>query len=104
MQRANYELRRGRRIGLEWDRAHCLAYVWRQARALRAEFLGCPVVPVQKRKAPRLRTPSVPKTAKGRRFGRIVEPKNRSVTERTPDPSAGALPGCSILRRHKARI
>jgi hypothetical protein len=70
VRRANYELRRARRIGLEWDRAHCLAYVWRQARALRADFLGCPLAPVQKRKAPRLKTPPARKAAEGRRFGR----------------------------------
>jgi hypothetical protein len=71
------------RIGPEGDRAHCLAYVGRQARALRAEFLGCPLVPVQKRNAPRLRTPWVPKTAEGRRFGGGSRTE-RSVTGRTP--------------------
>lgn len=28
VRRANHELRLARRIGLEWARAHCLAYVW----------------------------------------------------------------------------
>lgn len=57
VRRANHELRLARRIGLEWDRAHCLAYVWGQARALRAEFLGRPLAPVRRREPPRLKEP-----------------------------------------------
>jgi hypothetical protein len=71
VRRANYEVRRAPRVGLEWDRVHCLTYVWRQAGpALRDVFLGYPFAPVKNRKVPRLRTPSARKTADGRRFGR----------------------------------
>lgn len=38
IRRANAELRRAREIGLGWDRAKCLSYVWRQARQIHAEF------------------------------------------------------------------
>lgn len=74
------------------DRAHCLAYVWRQARAPRAEFLGCSLAPVKKRKAPRLKTPSVRKTAEGCGLAGDREPKNRSLTGRTPDPPRAHCP------------
>jgi hypothetical protein len=57
VRRANSELRLARRLGLEWDRAKCLEYVWEQARTLRAQFLGVEKTPVKPRKSPRLRTP-----------------------------------------------
>ncbi|MGB5086417.1 MAG: hypothetical protein WBO09_17910 [Methylocystis silviterrae] len=56
VRRANHGLRLARRIGLEWDRAHCLAYVWDRRGRLRAEFLGRSLAPVR-RKAARLKTP-----------------------------------------------
>jgi hypothetical protein len=55
IRRANSELRRARRLGLDWDRAKCLAYVWGQARVLRAQFLGVEATPVKPRKSPKLR-------------------------------------------------
>jgi hypothetical protein len=55
VRRANSELRRARRLGLDWDRAKCLEYVWRQAHTLRAQFLGVAPTPVKPRKSPRLR-------------------------------------------------
>jgi hypothetical protein len=58
VRRANSELRRARRLGLDWDRAKCLEYVWRQARTLRAQFLGVAPTPVKPRKSPRLRAPT----------------------------------------------
>lgn len=54
VRRANSELRRARRLGLGWDRAKCLEYVWDQARTLRAQFLGVEKTPVKKRKPSRL--------------------------------------------------
>lgn len=58
VRRANSELRRARRLGLDWNRAKCLAYVWGQARTLRAQFLGVEKMPVKKRKPPKLRAPT----------------------------------------------
>jgi hypothetical protein len=58
VRRANSELRRARRLGLDWDRAKCLEYVWNQARTLRAQFLGVAPTPVKPRKSPRLRAPT----------------------------------------------
>jgi hypothetical protein len=58
VRRANSELRRARRLGLDWSRAKCLEYIWRQARVLRAQFLGVEATPVKPRKPPRLRTPT----------------------------------------------
>jgi hypothetical protein len=57
VRRANSELRRARRLGLYWDRAKCLEYVWNQARTLRAQFLGVAPTTVKQRKVPRLRAP-----------------------------------------------
>ena len=57
---ANYQMRRAREIGCEWDRAFCLAYVWRQARALHAAFHGRAETPVRPRKKPRLKNPVSP--------------------------------------------
>ncbi len=34
--RSNFQFVDAKRIGLDWDRAHCLAYVWRQAKEQRA--------------------------------------------------------------------
>jgi hypothetical protein len=58
VRRANSELRRARRLGLGWDRAKCLEYVWDQARTLRALFLGVEKTPVNPRKSPKLRAPT----------------------------------------------
>lgn len=58
VRRANSELRRARRLGLDWDRAKCLEYVWGQARTLRAWFLGVEKTPVKRRKSPKLRAPT----------------------------------------------
>lgn len=58
VRRANSELRRARRLGLGWDRAKCLEYVWDQARTLRAQFLGVEKNPVKRRKSPKLHTPT----------------------------------------------
>ncbi len=57
VRRANSELRRARRLGLDWDRAKCLEYVWGQARRLRARFLGVEKMPVKKRRPPQLTLP-----------------------------------------------
>ncbi len=58
VRRANSELRRARRLGLDWDRAKCLEYVWDQARTLRAQFLGVEKKPVKRRKSPKLHAPA----------------------------------------------
>lgn len=58
VRRANYEFRAAREIGLDWDRAYCLAYVWRQARTLHAAFHGRAETPVRPRKKPVLNAPA----------------------------------------------
>lgn len=58
VRRANSELRRARRLGLDWDRAKCLEYVWDQARTLRAQFLGVEKTPVKRRRPPKLNAPA----------------------------------------------
>ena len=55
VRRANYEFRAAREFGLDWDRAYCLAYVWRQARTLHAAFHGRAETPVRPRKKPVLK-------------------------------------------------
>lgn len=59
--RSNAQLADARRLGLDWDRAHCLEYVWRQARAQRAAFLGVPLAAPAVRKTLKLRAPGLHK-------------------------------------------
>ncbi len=63
VRRANVELLHARELGLEWDRAFCLRYVWRQARSLHAAFHGRAESPVRARKKPVLRNPRRKPTA-----------------------------------------
>ncbi|AZG78140.1 hypothetical protein [Methylocystis rosea] len=58
VRRANSELRRARRLGLGWDRAKCLEYVWGQARTLRAQAQCVALAPPRGRKLPKLNAPA----------------------------------------------
>ncbi|HEY8163865.1 MAG TPA: hypothetical protein VIF34_16600 [Methylocystis sp.] len=79
--RANVQLRDARRLGLDWDRAHCLAYVWRQARAQRAAFLGVELP------APRKRRPTHPENCQSSLPPRVGydRPSSPSRGGRRPD-------------------
>lgn len=66
IRRANTEVRRARELGLDWDRAKCLAFIWRQARVLHAQFHGRDLVAVPVRRKPILRAPQRRRLKHGR--------------------------------------
>lgn len=66
VRRANAELRRARELGLGWDRAKCLSYVWRQARVLHAQFHNHELNSVPVRRKPILRAPQRRRREHGR--------------------------------------